>query len=110
MHKEYVNAVELYFRQLFEVLVPLQSAYGGPIIAFQLENEYGGYEIINNREGKEYMTFLFQVGHVTGRSDHVMYDSKVSILVSLRMVVDHIHAPCACMVHVLVLALSIIQI
>ncbi len=61
-NKEYMDAVEQYFRQLFDILLPLQSAYGGPIIAFQLENEYGSYSL-NGREsmGKDYMTFLYQV-------------------------------------------------
>ncbi len=59
-HREYMNAVEQYFRQLFEVLIPLQSAYGGPIIAFQLENEYGAVSVDDDM-GKDYMTFLFQV-------------------------------------------------
>ncbi|XP_064402427.1 beta-galactosidase-1-like protein 2 [Halichondria panicea] len=59
-HREYMNAVEQYFRQLFEVLIPLQSAYGGPIIAFQLENEYGAVSVDDDM-GKDYMTFLFQM-------------------------------------------------
>ena len=62
-HKEYIDAVEQYFRQLFEILVPLQSAYGGPIIAFQVENEYGSYPLLKSQEsiGKDYITFLYQV-------------------------------------------------
>ena len=65
-HNEYINAVEQYFKQLFEVLIPLQSAYGGPIIAFQVENEYGAVLLDDDAMGKNYMTFLFQV------SAHVM--------------------------------------
>ncbi len=60
-HNEYMNAVEQYFKQLFEVLLPLQSAYGGPIIAFQLENEYGAVSLDDDAMGKDYMAFLFQV-------------------------------------------------
>lgn len=39
----YLEAVDRYFDRLFEILVPFQSTHGGPIIAMQVENEYGGY-------------------------------------------------------------------
>ncbi len=39
----FLEAVERYFDQLMPILTPLQSTNGGPIIAMQLENEYGGY-------------------------------------------------------------------
>lgn len=39
----FLEAVDAYFDRLFAILSPLQSTQGGPIIAMQLENEYGGY-------------------------------------------------------------------
>jgi beta-galactosidase len=39
----YLVAVDRYFDALLPRLVPLQSTHGGPIIAMQVENEYGSY-------------------------------------------------------------------
>ncbi|BAJ65004.1 glycoside hydrolase family 35 protein [Anaerolinea thermophila] len=43
MYQPYLDAVGEYFSQLMHRLVPLQSTRGGPIIAMQVENEYGSY-------------------------------------------------------------------
>lgn len=40
----YTQAVESYFEKLLPRLVPLQYSKGGPIIAVQIENEYGSYD------------------------------------------------------------------
>ncbi|KAJ8961817.1 hypothetical protein NQ318_021432 [Aromia moschata] len=37
----YINAVERYFNILLPILSPYQFTKGGPVIAFQVENEYG---------------------------------------------------------------------
>jgi beta-galactosidase len=39
----YLAAVDRYFNALLPRLVPLLTSHGGPIIAMQVENEYGGY-------------------------------------------------------------------
>jgi beta-galactosidase len=39
----YLAAVDRYFYALLPRLAPLQSTHGGPIIAMQVENEYGSY-------------------------------------------------------------------
>lgn len=39
----YLDAVDRYFDALLPRLAPLQSTRGGPIIAMQVENEYGSY-------------------------------------------------------------------
>ena len=57
----YLQAVKRYFTRLFEILVPLQSAYGGPIIAFQVENEFSQYTGTSRADGREYLRFLYQV-------------------------------------------------
>jgi beta-galactosidase len=39
----FLEAVDRYFDALLPQLVPLQSTRGGPVIAMQVENEYGSY-------------------------------------------------------------------
>ncbi|KAB1254885.1 Beta-galactosidase-1-like protein 2 [Camelus dromedarius] len=42
-YKGFTDAVDLYFDHLMSRVVPLQYRYGGPVIAVQVENEYGSY-------------------------------------------------------------------
>lgn len=39
----YLAAVDAWYDELIPRLVPLQAAHGGPIVAVQIENEYGSY-------------------------------------------------------------------
>ena len=39
----YLAAVDRYLEELLPRLIPLQATQGGPVIALQVENEYGGY-------------------------------------------------------------------
>src|SRR5690606_29456115 len=39
----YTEAVDAWFSVLMPRLTPLQSDQGGPIVAWQIENEYGSY-------------------------------------------------------------------
>ncbi|GAA0996399.1 beta-galactosidase [Nocardiopsis tropica] len=39
----YLRAVDTWFDELIPKLAPLQGAHGGPIVAVQVENEYGSY-------------------------------------------------------------------
>lgn len=39
----YLKHVREYYERLFEILTPLQITKGGPILMFQIENEYGAY-------------------------------------------------------------------
>ena len=43
MYKPYLNAVDEYFDKLLPMLVDLQYMKGGPVIAVQIENEYGSF-------------------------------------------------------------------
>ena len=43
MYKPYLNAVDEYFDKLLPMLVDLQYMKGGPVIAIQIENEYGSF-------------------------------------------------------------------
>uniref|UniRef100_A0A8C4EID9 Si:dkey-224e22.2 n=1 Tax=Dicentrarchus labrax TaxID=13489 RepID=A0A8C4EID9_DICLA len=49
----FVDAVNLYFDKLISVIKPLMFEEGGPIIAVQVENEYGSYA-----KDEKYMAFI----------------------------------------------------
>ncbi|XP_028619743.1 beta-galactosidase-1-like protein 2 isoform X1 [Grammomys surdaster] len=49
----FTKAVDLYFDHLMSRVVPLQYKHGGPIIAVQVENEYGSYN-----KDREYMPYI----------------------------------------------------
>ncbi|TKS81297.1 Beta-galactosidase-1-like protein 2 [Collichthys lucidus] len=49
----FTDAVNSFFNQLMKKVVPHQYSKGGPIIAVQVENEYGSYA-----KDKEYMHFI----------------------------------------------------
>ncbi len=42
-HPAFLDAVDAWFDELLPRLAPLQAAHGGPIVAVQVENEYGSY-------------------------------------------------------------------
>ena len=42
---EYLRYIEQYFSRLLPVLRPLTHGNGGPIIAFQIENEFGSLKV-----------------------------------------------------------------
>ncbi len=52
----YMTYVREYYKELFKILSPLQVTNGGPIILFQIENEYGYYG-----NDKEYLNALKQI-------------------------------------------------
>ncbi|KAM5312233.1 beta-galactosidase-1-like protein 3 isoform 1-T1 [Glossophaga mutica] len=52
-HNGFVEAVDKYFDHLIARVVPLQYRQGGPIIAVQVENEYGSFNM-----DEEYMPYL----------------------------------------------------
>lgn len=53
MHKPYLKAVDRFFDALVPKLVPYLSTKGGPIIACQVENEYGSFG-----NDAEYLTYV----------------------------------------------------
>jgi beta-galactosidase len=55
MHRPYLDAVERYLDALLPRLAPLTYARGGPIVAMQVENEYGSYG-----NDSEYLRWLQQ--------------------------------------------------
>lgn len=42
-YEPFLAHVRDYYKKLFEILTPLQITNGGPILMFQIENEYGAY-------------------------------------------------------------------
>ncbi|XP_037572139.2 beta-galactosidase-like [Dermacentor silvarum] len=54
MDPEYTKPVERYFSKLLPLLQPLLYVNGGPIVAVQIENEYGSYKACDF----EYMAWL----------------------------------------------------
>lgn len=52
-HSAYLERVSLYYDELLPRLKPLLCTNGGPIIAMQIENEYGSYG--NDKEYLEYL-------------------------------------------------------
>ncbi len=55
-YKPYMAAVEKYYLKFLSIVKDFEfSKNGGPVIALQLENEYGG---IKNQNDLEYLTFL----------------------------------------------------
>ena len=58
MNRPYLDAVEKYFAELFPRLLPYQATKGGPVIMFQLENEYGSFG--NDHEYMQYLQQLYE--------------------------------------------------
>lgn len=56
--RPYLDAVERFFRVLFEKLKPYLSTNGGPVIAMQIENEYGSYG--NDKKYLNYLKNLYE--------------------------------------------------
>ena len=54
-YKPYLTAVEKYFNKILAVINDYQFTKGGPIIALQFENEFGG---IKNSADHEYFQFM----------------------------------------------------
>lgn len=56
MNKPYLSAVENYYAAILPIIKNLQYDNGGPVIAVQVENEYGSYG-----HDKEYLKYLRQI-------------------------------------------------
>ncbi|XP_059123228.1 beta-galactosidase-1-like protein 3 [Peromyscus eremicus] len=52
-HQDFVEAVDKYFDHLIPRILPLQYRHGGPVIAVQVENEYGSFN-----KDKGYMEYI----------------------------------------------------
>uniref|UniRef100_A0A2K6LW77 Beta-galactosidase n=1 Tax=Rhinopithecus bieti TaxID=61621 RepID=A0A2K6LW77_RHIBE len=61
----FTEAVDLYFDHLMSRVVPLQYKRGGPIIAVQVENEYGSYN-----KDPAYMPYVKKLATINLQSTH----------------------------------------
>lgn len=57
----YQEAAEKYLRKLFEEVHDYFSVYGGPIVAVQIENEYGGYTKNGPGIGQDHVNWVRSV-------------------------------------------------
>ena len=69
MYPPYLEAVDRFFDALLPHLAPLQSTRGGPLIALQVENEYGSYG-----NDKAYLQYLADGMRRRGR-DSLLFTS-----------------------------------
>jgi len=67
---KYLQAVERYFQRLGKELAPLMAAHGGPIIAVQVENEYGSYG-----DDRTYMEQIHQALNRAGFGTDLLFTS-----------------------------------
>lgn len=52
----FMEKVESFYKELFEIIRPLQIDQGGPVLMMQVENEYGSYG-----EDKDYLKALYNL-------------------------------------------------
>ncbi|RDS83924.1 beta-galactosidase [Dyella monticola] len=70
----YLHAVDHYFQRLGKELAPFMAAHGGPIIAVQVENEYGSYG-----DDRTYMEDIHQLLIRAGLGTDLMFTSDGAI-------------------------------
>ncbi|HEY2621925.1 MAG TPA: beta-galactosidase family protein [Dyella sp.] len=67
---KFLQLVDQYFQRLGKELAPLMAAHGGPIIAVQVENEYGSYG-----DDRTYMEDIHQALIRAGLGTNLMFTS-----------------------------------
>ncbi|XP_063238345.1 beta-galactosidase-1-like protein 3 [Bacillus rossius redtenbacheri] len=70
---EYLERVEKYFDKLFPILAKQQFVNGGPIIAIQIENEYGAMAKSTGDAGKRYLQYIAQLQDRHGLNASLQY-------------------------------------
>lgn len=63
---DFLERVEKYFKFLLEIVVPYQFTQGGPIIAFQVENEYGNVKENDQEIDVKYLLSLKNILEING--------------------------------------------
>ena len=69
--ESYLKPVRTWMKRLGEELAPLQASRGGPIIAVQVENEYGSFHVPD--DGGEYMRTMKQIVLDSGFGESLLY-------------------------------------
>jgi beta-galactosidase len=65
---KFMQPVARWLKRLGQELAPLQATHGGPIIAVQVENEYGSFD-----SDHQYMKHIYDLIAGTGFSDSLLY-------------------------------------
>ncbi len=68
---EYLAAVRRWMNRLGQELAPLQASRGGPIIAVQVENEYGSFRA--DQDGKTYLNQVLKIVRDAGFGESLLY-------------------------------------
>jgi beta-galactosidase len=68
---EYLAAARRWMLRLGEELAPLQASRGGPIIAVQVENEYGSFHVKEDRQ--QYLRQVLQMVRDAGFGESLLY-------------------------------------
>ena len=68
---EYLAAARRWLLRLGQELAPLQASRGGPIIAVQVENEYGSFNVKEDRQ--EYLQQVLQMVRDAGFGESMLY-------------------------------------
>ncbi|MGA8938820.1 MAG: beta-galactosidase family protein, partial [Acidobacteriaceae bacterium] len=68
---EYLAAVRSWMMRLGEELAPLQASRGGPIIAVQVENEYGSFKVDEDRQA--YLHQVLKIVRDAGFGESMLY-------------------------------------
>ena len=69
---QYLAAVRQWMMRLGKELAPLQASRGGPIIAVQVENEYGSFKVAGRRR-RAYMRTVEQMVRDAGFGGSLLY-------------------------------------
>ena len=67
----YLAAVRQWMLRLGKELAPLQASRGGPIIAVQIENEYGSFDVKEDR--RQYLGDVLQIVRDAGFGESLLY-------------------------------------
>ncbi|MGC9198187.1 MAG: glycoside hydrolase family 35 protein [Acidobacteriaceae bacterium] len=68
---EYLAAVRRWMNRLGQELAPLQASRGGPILAVQVENEYGSFHA--DQDGKTYLSQILKIVRDAGFGESLLY-------------------------------------
>ncbi|CAL8109678.1 unnamed protein product [Orchesella dallaii] len=68
-YQPYLDRVKIFFDELLKHVAGLQFTSGGPIIAIQIENEYGSFNAVS----KEYLEFLMNIYETEGSNNETLF-------------------------------------
>ena len=63
MNQPYLTLMESFVRKTMDVVSPYLASKGGPILAMQIENEYGNVQEFYGKDGKEYIEWAVKLAN-----------------------------------------------